>query len=187
MCVNKVYKSKSSLTLMTHQSYEKSEEFKKMAVYPEIQKCWAVDDYVLPSSWARYCNRYIVDDELLQQWRNMYGIAIASSSREEQHSREAHRIKESIDRLLAHPSRNSVKFRRDPKLFLPNGMSLKFITNYQIIPNEDVAYAMRVIASMMVNGVLLPHQSVDNIIEVIDRCGGLKWLLQQPYLNEFSD
>lgn len=65
------------------------------------------------------------------------------------------------------------------RVFLPNTVATELTLRFRLYPSDDIPLALRVLATLMVDGELSPSMTVTDIMDWVEGQGGWKWLINQ--------
>lgn len=202
---------------MTEAEFKISEEFKRDHIYAKIAEDWNKNNSYLITSWLENAERYRPCEATLLAWKDAMTSAIEldAQEREIRKVREMSRLESNILRFekdfLGPPDADKekgkpkkfVKTGKSPKgkkvwvedqkvtvghsKLLPNGLSTALIKRFRILPGDDVSKIQKSLATMFVLRQLDTSMTADELVEYVEKNGGLAYFLNDAFKHNHID
>lgn len=150
----------NSISLMTQEEFNFSEQFKEAEIYAKVKDDWYKECGELSSKWLENSERYRAPEELVSKWKELSTnfTQIAEIDYHDRRSKEANRLEKNVADFRFKYLENSLqqqenekkeindrgkkrkaKIQRTPhKKLLPNTIATAIVIKFRVLPGDEV-------------------------------------------------
>jgi hypothetical protein len=150
----------NSISLMTQEEFNISEQFKEAEIYAKVKDDWYKESGELSSKWLENSERFRAPEELVTKWIEMSAnfTQIAEITYDDRRSKEATRLERNVadfrfkymegtlqqqenekKKIDDRGKKRPLRIQRTPhKKLLPNTIATAIVTKFRVLPGDDV-------------------------------------------------